>query len=132
MFPDASASNLFISCHVLTTDFLIYGTDMGTIVYFYVEEWALASEFTHSVGITNIWADPAGTRLVFLDIKGQGYVHNAVINECVGIPDLPNKVVGVTWDSNIHDRNIFIVYDKHDIFTYVYVKYSVYGIVLKL
>lgn len=127
MFPDANSSNLYITCHVLTTDFLIYGTDMGNIVYFHVEEWAIASEFTHPVGVTNIWADPAGTRLVFIDIKGQGYVYNAVINQNVVIPDLPNKVVGVTWDSNIHDRNIFIVYDQHDIYTYVYVKYSIYG-----
>lgn len=51
---------------------------MGHIVYFHVEEWALANEFTHQVGIVNIFADPAGTRLVFVDVKGQGYVYNAV------------------------------------------------------
>ncbi|RZB40660.1 WD repeat-containing protein 19 [Asbolus verrucosus] len=127
IFPDSSSPNLYITCHALTTDFLIYGTDMGNIVYFHVEEWALASEYAHTVGITDIFTDPAGTRLVFVDIKGEGYVYNAVINEVVSIPNLPNKVVGVTWDSNINDRNIFIVYDRHDIFTYVYVKCSIYG-----
>ncbi|EFA01913.1 WD repeat-containing protein 19 isoform X3 [Tribolium castaneum] len=127
MFPNANSPNLFITCHFLTTDFLIYGTDMGNIVYFHVEEWALAHEYKHEVGIVNVFADPAGTRLVFVDIKGQGYVYNAVINEVVLIPNLPNKVLGVTWDSNINDRNIFIVYDQHDIFTYVYVRYSING-----
>jgi hypothetical protein len=50
-----------------------------------------------------------------------------VISEAVPVPNLPNKVLGVTWDSNINDRNIFIVFDQHDIFTYVYVKYSIDG-----
>lgn len=40
---------------------------------------------------------------------------------------MPNKIAGVTWDSNLQDRNIFIVYDEHDIFTYIYVKCSIYG-----
>ncbi|XP_063927605.1 WD repeat-containing protein 19 [Zophobas morio] len=127
MFPDANSPNLFITCHALTTDFLIYGTDMGNIVYFHVEEWAVATEYSHSVGITNIFSDPAGSRIIFVDIKGLGYVYNAVINEVVAIPNLPNKVSGATWDSNINDRNIFLVHDQHDIFTYVYVKYSVHG-----
>lgn len=48
-------------------------------------------------------------------------------NEVFTIPGLPNKIVGVTWDNNLSDRDVFIVYDEHDIFTYIYVKYSIYG-----
>lgn len=48
-------------------------------------------------------------------------------NEVFLVPGLPNKVVGVTWDTNLSDRNVFIVFDEHDIFTYIYVKYSIYG-----
>lgn len=40
---------------------------------------------------------------------------------------LPNKVLGVTWESNISDRNIFIAYDKTDIFTFIYVRLSTGG-----
>lgn len=43
------------------------------------------------------------------------------------IPGLPNKILGVTWDSNLSDRNVFIVYDDHNIYTYIFVKYSIYG-----
>lgn len=40
---------------------------------------------------------------------------------------MPNKVTGVTWDSNIADRNIFIAYNDHEIITYIYVQYSING-----
>lgn len=51
---------------------------MGHIIYFHIEEWSKAIEYKHNVGISNIYLDPAGTRLVFIDIKGLGYVYNAV------------------------------------------------------
>lgn len=51
---------------------------MGHIVYFHLEEWAQATEYKHSIGISNIFVDPAGTRLVFIDVRTKGYVFNAV------------------------------------------------------
>lgn len=79
-FPDNQNENVIITCHELTTDFLIYGTDMGDIIYFHIEEWAKAVEYRYSVGITHIFADPAGTRLVFIDTKSKGHVFNGVRN----------------------------------------------------
>lgn len=29
MFPDFQNSNMVITCHALTTDFLVYGTDVS-------------------------------------------------------------------------------------------------------
>lgn len=78
MFPEAATNNVVITCHDLTTDFLVYGTDMGHLVYFHVEEWSKAAEFQHNVGICNIYLDPAGTRLVLVDLRGSAYVYNAV------------------------------------------------------
>lgn len=78
IFPEADSTNFYITCHNLTTDFLIYATDMGHIVYFHVEEWAIAIEYKHTVGISNIFVDSAGTRLIFFDVKSQGYLFDAV------------------------------------------------------
>lgn len=100
---------------------------MGHIIYFCIEEWATSSEYKHGIGITDIYVDPAGTRLIFFDSKKQGHLYNAVIGDVLTIPDLPSTINGVTWESNISDRNVFIVFDEHDIFTYLYVKFSVYG-----
>ncbi|XP_048517184.1 WD repeat-containing protein 19 [Dendroctonus ponderosae] len=127
MFPEALNQNLVITCHDLTTDFLVYGTDMGHIIYFHIEEWSKAIEYKHNIGISNIYVDPAGTRLVLIDGKGLGYVYNGVTNELIPIPNIPSKVNGVTWDSNICDRNIFIIYDDNDIHTYLYIKLHIDG-----
>ncbi|XP_066257249.1 WD repeat-containing protein 19 isoform X1 [Euwallacea similis] len=127
LFPEEGNQNFLITCHELTTDFLVYGTDMGHLVYFHVEEWAKAIEYKHNVGISNIYLDPSGTRLVLIDEKGLGYVYNAVTNELISIPNMPPKVNGVTWDSHISDRNIFIIYDDNDIHTYLYIKLHIDG-----
>ena len=37
MFPDASSRHDVISCHDLTADFLIYGTDMGGLTFFLID-----------------------------------------------------------------------------------------------
>ncbi|CAG9766952.1 unnamed protein product [Ceutorhynchus assimilis] len=126
LFPEPS-KNLVITCHEITTDFLVYGTDTGQIIYFHIEEWAKAIEYNHNVGISKVFLDPAGTRLVFIDVKGLGYVYNAPINQLIPIPNVPNKILGVTWDSNILDRNVFIVYDDSNIHTYLYVKLHLDG-----
>ena len=36
----------------LTPDFLIMGTDMGGIAYFYVEDWCTVTSFKHITGKT--------------------------------------------------------------------------------
>lgn len=51
---------------------------MGHIVYFHIEEWSKAMEYKHIIGITKINADPAGTRLIFIDSKIKGYLFNGV------------------------------------------------------
>lgn len=57
---------------------MVYATDMGHIVYFHVEEWAVSVEYKHNVGINSIFVDSAGTRLIFFDVKSQGYLYDTV------------------------------------------------------
>lgn len=48
-------------------------------------------------------------------------------NETVQVPDTPAKITGVLWESCATERNVFIVYNDEEIFTYIYVKFSIYG-----
>lgn len=50
------------------------------------------------------------------------------MNEIVSIPDIPSKILGVTWDSCMTERNTFIIHNEEEIYTYIYVKFSVYGL----
>ena len=45
------------SCMCLTPDFLIMGTDMGGIAYFYVEDWCTVTSFKHITGKTFLGID---------------------------------------------------------------------------
>lgn len=78
IFPDANSQNVFITCHSLSVDFLVYASDMGHLVYFHIEDWAVSNEYKHTVGINSVFGDSVGTRLVFCDSKSQAYVYDAV------------------------------------------------------
>ena len=67
MFPEPSGArgtHDVVTCHTLTTDFLVYGTDMGAITFFLLEDWCTISEYRHSAGIKEIVADPNGTKVL--------------------------------------------------------------------
>lgn len=71
-FPD-EGQNDNISCLALTSNFLIYGTEVklttslyrfissnnyyqdGSITYFYLEDWHFVNEFKHVVGKLELW-----------------------------------------------------------------------------
>ena len=50
IFPESGKADV-ISCMCLTPDFLIMGTDMGGITYFYIEDWCNVTSFKHITGI---------------------------------------------------------------------------------
>jgi hypothetical protein len=49
IFPEAGLNDV-ISCMALTPDFLVYGTDMGGIAYFFLEDWTTVTKFKHITG----------------------------------------------------------------------------------
>ncbi|XP_043289722.1 WD repeat-containing protein 19 isoform X2 [Venturia canescens] len=127
IFPDGSTSDGKITCHALSSDFVVYGTDMGRIAYFYLEVFNHATEYTHSNGIKNIYLDANGTRLCFVDEKLDLYIHDPINESVIPVPECPDAMQGVIWDQNIYERSIFAVYNKTSIVTYVFVKYHIDG-----
>ncbi|XP_074649650.1 WD repeat-containing protein 19-like isoform X1 [Tubulanus polymorphus] len=126
LFPDDSSSGR-ITCHDVTPEFLIYGTDTGGIHYFYIEDWQFVNEFRHVVGIRKLFPDPSGTRLVFIDDKSDGYVYNPVNDQIIEIPNFSSTTHGVLWENWLPDKRIFISYDDDTIVTYLLHKESYKG-----
>ena len=91
MFPEPGKNDV-LSCHALTPDFLILGTDMGGVSYFFLEDWVTVQEFKHGVGIKEIHPEPNGTKVILVDVKGQGHVYNPVNDEIALIREFPDKV----------------------------------------
>ena len=57
LFPEPTSRNDVISCHALTPDFLIYGTDMGSLFFFFLEDWTIMHEFrylTHNLSLKSM------------------------------------------------------------------------------
>ena len=50
----------------------------GELFYFYLEDWNFVNEYRHVVGIRKIFPDSAGTRVIFMDDKSDGFVYNPV------------------------------------------------------
>ncbi|XP_001606822.2 WD repeat-containing protein 19 isoform X1 [Nasonia vitripennis] len=127
MFPDQSALSSRITCHALSADFLVYGDDMGNIVYFYLEEFKQAIKYSHSHGVKQVYLDANGSQLCFMDNKLDIYVYDPINESIFQAPDCLDSVEGVVWDQNLMERNVFAVYNSNTIATYVFIRYHIEG-----
>lgn len=62
----------------LTTNFLIFSTDLGNLLYFSLDAWMSVIKYRHAVGIKRIYVDGEGTKLLFIDDHNQGYIYYPV------------------------------------------------------
>ncbi|KAG0423766.1 hypothetical protein HPB47_000472 [Ixodes persulcatus] len=60
LFPDSSQGQAKITCHSVTEEFLMYGTDAGTIEFFFLEDWTIVNRYRHTNGIRQIHPDSSG------------------------------------------------------------------------
>lgn len=131
IFPERDQDDNRITCHAITPEFLIYGTDNGGINYFYIEDWNMVNEFRHIVGIKNIFPDSSGTRVIFIDNKSDGFVYNPVNDQVLDIPNFQSTAKGALWENWAPDRGVFITYDDEKIYTYMYSRESMHGPVVE-
>eukprot|EP00743_Colponemidia_sp_Colp-15_P004281 GILK01004618.1.p1 GENE.GILK01004618.1~~GILK01004618.1.p1 ORF type:complete len:1398 (-),score=319.35 GILK01004618.1:169-4362(-) len=123
-FPDTDDEG-FISCVALTEEMLIMGFNDGRIRYYYPKEGAFVSEFRHPEPIKKVFPNDSGTRCVFVDATGSGYVYNPVNDHALAIPDFSAMTERVLWDTE--DKNIFVTIDSQLFQTYCYAPVTVYG-----
>ncbi|XP_025088691.1 WD repeat-containing protein 19-like isoform X2 [Pomacea canaliculata] len=127
LFPDPEQHSVKITCHFLTPEFLIFGTQHGSIHFFFIEDWQYVTEHRHMVGIRRIFPDPSGTRLIFIDDKSDGYVLNPMMDTRVPIQNFSATVEGILWEHWHLDKGVFIAYDKDKISTYLYCEETISG-----
>ncbi|GFR90645.1 WD repeat-containing protein 19-like [Elysia marginata] len=127
LFPDPDHKNCKITSHAMTSDFLIYGTSIGGLHYFYIEDWNFVVEHRHMAGIRKVFPDATGAHLVFIDEKSDGYVYNSADDTVINIPDFSPTVHGVVWENWPLDKGVFVAYDAEKMYTYVYCQTSVHG-----
>ncbi|XP_071452490.1 WD repeat-containing protein 19 [Hetaerina americana] len=131
IFPSHSTSSTIITCHCITPQSLIYGTDNGTIFYFSLDDWSEADDYQHGVGLKEIYTDPVGVYLAFIDDKNEGYIYNPVVSETTKICDFPLTASGIMWENWFPDKNIFAVFEGEKVITYIYLYNTVEGTIVE-
>ena len=106
----------------LTEDFLICGTQAGTIYYESLADKTRASEFRHITGIKALWSNPLGTRLIVQDLDNSGFVYSPVNSTLLPLPDFLADTREVLWD--IRDVGVFVVVGETRMDTYKYMASS--------
>ncbi|XP_062135942.1 WD repeat-containing protein 19 [Drosophila sulfurigaster albostrigata] len=128
-FPSAlptMPSDAVITCFALSQELLIFATDIGHLVFYSLEKWDTCTIYRHSNGIRQLFTDVDGTKIIFIDEHGQGFVYlPALDQEALLIADLPKQCLGCLWD--LTQPNIFISYDTRVVYTHVFARHSVRG-----
>lgn len=127
IFPDEVLGNQenSIQTMALTNDFLVFATDLGTIVHFSLDQWALVLQYRHDMGVKSVFPDTEGARVVVIDEQSQGFVYIPPTEEMIKIPDFSKSTTGVLWD--FAHPTVFITFDSKTCFTYVFVRQSIKG-----
>ncbi|PAA79483.1 hypothetical protein BOX15_Mlig021619g2, partial [Macrostomum lignano] len=108
LFPDKSLGNMKITCHDLTPDFLIFGTDTGSVYFFYMEDWEFSHDIKHTCGIKKIFPNLYGTRVIIFDDRAEAFVCNPLTDHMIPIPNFNARTMGAMWDQNFNDQNLFV------------------------
>ena len=94
-FPDSAKSKDSITAFQLTSNFLIYSTNVGfnstvytfnfgifpqigCLNFFLLEDWAFVSEFRHDCSIIGMFPNASGSKVMFLDENRNGFVYSPV------------------------------------------------------
>ncbi len=108
------------TCLALTPHFCVYGDAEGGITYFHLNAWKVLSQFKHVVGVKLVFADPAGTRVFFVDDKDEAFVYTPVNDAVLPVPGLAALAAGaaaVLWDVRPGDVGTFAFVGKDKIAT---------------
>lgn len=94
------------------------------------------------VGITHLYPDATGTKLVIIDDKCDAFLFNSVNDTLIALPDVSPSVVNIVWESFVADKvnhliflfsidiclqYIFVASDKEYLTTFVYYRDTIEG-----
>lgn len=126
LFPEHDETTE-IKTMALTRDFLIYGTEAGNIDYFYIKDWAMlsGSAFRHDEAILQVFPNPKGNRVIFVDARRQTYMYNPVTSNIIHIPGISSSLQLIMWDAV--DRGVFAAADSTEFGVFIYQPLTVHG-----
>ncbi|CAK9101199.1 WD repeat-containing protein 19 (Intraflagellar transport 144 homolog) [Durusdinium trenchii] len=115
------------TCIAMTSNFLFFGCADGSIEVYSLHDRALMAGcgFRHESAIRQIFPNPVGTRVIFVDECGSGFLYNPVEKQLCEIPDLSAETRNVLWDGL--DPCVFVAADQFELSTFVYSPLTING-----
>lgn len=100
---------------------------MGHIIYFYLESFCQAMEYSHNNGIKEIYLDANGTKMCFIDSKSDVYLYDPTSDFITHVSDCPDNIEGIIWNQNIMERSLFGIFNKSVFVTYMLADFCIEG-----
>jgi WD repeat-containing protein 19 len=99
------------------------------IKYFYIDEMTMIAEYKVDTNIARIWPNVTGTRMVTMDMQGNGYLYSPINDAFLKLTSFPGGVNRVIWDN--FDHNFFIGCDSTNAYGFIYTPVSLNGPVVE-
>jgi hypothetical protein len=99
-----------VTCCMLTSEFLVYGTAAGGLVQIVLGAGVAAAETRHSVALRVVAPNPTATRIGFIDAAGDAFVYNPVADDVHAV-SAGAPTDAFVWDSA--DHGVFVL-GTHD------------------
>ncbi|CAG2108726.1 unnamed protein product [Medioppia subpectinata] len=131
-FPDGAGSavgNGKITTLCLTNDFLIFATDLGSIEFFMLEDWAMVGVYRHTTGIKMISANVNGIRVAIIDDRNDAFIYNSVTDVMTQLSqnDFPTNPRTILWESWPLDKGVFIACDQKFVYVFIHIRDTIEG-----
>eukprot|EP00798_Chlamydomonas_sp_ICE-L_P012670 gene12669-15902_t len=115
-----------ITCVDIFEQFVITGSKQGILSYFLVEDCSPVNEYRHDDGgLSRIFPQPSGSRLIFQDERGNICLFNPVNDQVLVTPPIGSRVENVVWDVN--DPNVFVIAEANQLSVFLYSPVSLSG-----
>ena len=117
-FPD-------IVCMGITTNMLVLGDSSYKVKCFSLDDQNYVSELKFDSGVSNLYPNSSGTRIVVKDITGAGFLYTPINETKMMIPNFSSNVLKILWDDS--DLNMFITCETEKLCGYLYSPITLYG-----
>ena len=114
-----------VVCMTITSIMLILGDTSSKVKCFSLQDLNYVSEIKFDSGISNIFPNRSGTRIVVKDITGGGFLYTPINETKLTIPNFSSSVSQVLWDEA--DLNMFITCMADRLNGYLYSPVTLYG-----
>ncbi|XP_065347097.1 WD repeat-containing protein 19 [Cloeon dipterum] len=115
-----------VTAHEITNEALVYGTDVGVLAIFHLQQWRLVQRYRHSCALKIVSTEASGSRVAFLDDHHQVFIFCPLTESVIAVDASPSTE-GILWDSWPGEAAFLVTFDSQQASGHVFLRDSVRG-----